>query len=242
VVRHYAYAVLLLVAPLPALADPGYYVVSAYDNEGMGTVDFRYWTVRFPGSPATIWPEVGIGYGVTSRWFTEVYASYVGSSGTATRVDTFNWQNEYLLTQGQYPFDLALHASLIRHEIYGRGWGLEWGPVVQTDVGRTQLNANLFVERGYGDAQPAQTQMKYQWQVKYRWRPLLQFGAQGFGELGPWDRWAPRDRQSHRAGPAAFGKIQLGDGRSLSYQAAYLVGSVYGRHGDMFSMRIQYGF
>ena len=36
-------------ASAAATADPGYYVVTAYDNEGVGSVDFRYWTVRFPG-------------------------------------------------------------------------------------------------------------------------------------------------------------------------------------------------
>ena len=84
--------------------------------------------------------------------------------------------------------------------------------------------------------------MKYQWQVRYRWKPPLQFGLQGFGELGPWDRWAPRDQQSHRAGPALFGTVPIGSRQSLSYQAAYLIGSIYGRHGDMFSMRAQYAY
>ena len=74
--RTLTFATVLLIASAAASADPSYYVVTAYDNEGIGTVDFRYWTVRLPGSSATVWPEVGLGYGITSRWHSEVYASW----------------------------------------------------------------------------------------------------------------------------------------------------------------------
>jgi hypothetical protein len=237
-----ALAAWLLLAPAAAWADPGYYVVTAYDNKGQHTIDARYWSVKPTGQVATIWPEIGFGYGVSTRWYTELFASYIGSSGSATRLNTLNWQNEYLLTQGEYPFDLAVHASYIRSVGYDGGYELEYGPVLQTDVGRTQLNANLFFDRSYGGEGTSPTQLKYQWQVRYRWQPLLNIGLQGFGELGTWDDWSPRAQQSHRAGPAIFGTLPLGDGQSLLYQAAYLVGSTYGQHGSMFSMRIQYAF
>ena len=161
-----------------------------------------------PGRPGVIWPEIGVLWGVSSRWTTELYASYVGTDWSGSRLDTLNWQNELLLTQGELPFDLALHARAMEHQArVGGGRGLEWGPVLQTDVGRTQLNANLFVERTWGAAEAASTELKYQWQVRHRYRPGLHFGAQGFGELGPWDHWSPVNRQSHRAGPAIFGTL-----------------------------------
>jgi hypothetical protein len=225
-----------------ALADPGYYVVTAYDNEGQRTLDLRYWTVKTPGEPATLWPEVGFGYGVTSRWYTELFASFIGTMDTATKLSSWNWQNEVLLTQGQYPFDLAIHASLIRAAESYEGYALEIGPVFQTDIGRTQLNANLFFERSYQTSEPSPTQLKYQWQIKHRWHPALQFGLQGFGELGQWDHWAPRDRQSHRAGPAIFGSVPIGGKQALIYQAAILKGQIYGSNGTMFSARVQYAF
>ena len=112
----------------------------------------------------------------------------------------------------------------------------------QTDIGRTQLNANLFFERSYQTSEASPTQMKYQWQIKHRWHPALQFGLQGFGELGEWDHWATRDRQSHRAGPAIFGSVSLGGKQALIYQAAILKGQIYGSNGTMFSARVQYAF
>ena len=52
------------------------------------------------------------------------------------------------------------------------------------------------------------TYLRYQWQVRYRWKEALDFGAQGFGEMGRWNHLDPTDEQSHRLGPAIFGKIQ----------------------------------
>ena len=240
--KRLALAGLIAAAAAAARADPGYYVVTAYDNEGQRTIDLRYWTVKKPGKAAKLWPEVGVGYGVTSRWHTELLASFIGTADTATRLDDWQWQNDLLLTQGQYPFDLAIHANLIRAADSNEGYALEIGPVLQTDVGRTQLNANLFFERSYRTDEPSPTLLKYQWQIKHRWRPALQFGLQGFGELGQWDDWAARERQSHRAGPAIFGTLPLGTLRSVIYQAAILKGQINGRNGTMFSTRVQLAF
>ncbi|HTD04974.1 hypothetical protein [Undibacterium sp.] len=237
-----ALAALLLMNCATALADPGYYVVTVYDNQGEKSIDFRYWTIKYPGRAETIWPELGFGYGVTSRWYTELYASYIGSSLSKLNLDTWNWQNDYLLTQGQYPFDLALHSNLARAHDSQEGYTLELGPALQTEVGRLQLNGNVFFERSFRSEYDSPTQMKYQWQTKYRWKPALEFGLQGFGELGPWNHWSPRDQQSHRAGPALFGSLPMGAAQTIKYQASYLTGSIYGRHGNMFSLRLQYVF
>ncbi|MFI4930954.1 MAG: hypothetical protein ACHP83_11990 [Burkholderiales bacterium] len=225
-----------------AHADPGYYVVTVYDNAGQRGIDLRYWTVKHPNSPEVAWPEIGFSYGVNTRWTSELFASFIGSSQMATRLSTWNWQNDVLLTQGEWPLDVAVHTNMARIANSDGAYALEIGPVLQTDIERTQLNGNVFFERGYAGAYPQQTQMKYQWQVRYRWRPPLHFGLQGFGELGPWDHWAPRDEQSHRAGPAVFGTVPFGERQALHWQGAYLVGSIYGRHGDMLTLRALYTF
>jgi hypothetical protein len=100
----------------------------------------------------------------------------------------------------------------------------------------------LFRERQLdgGDGKPLQ--MKYQWQVRHRLKPMLNFGLQGFGKLGDWDHWAPAAQQSHRAGPAWFGRLGLGEHEALLMQAAYLLVTVYRQHGRLFSLRVQYSF
>jgi hypothetical protein len=190
-----------------------------------------------------IWPELGVGWGVTSRWTTLLLASWVGSSERATRLSTLNWQNDVLLTQGELPFDLALHLNFYADRDRAEGNAWEFGPVFQTDLGtRTQLNANIFFERRFRTDEPGPTELTYQWQLKRRVPPHWAFGLQGFGELGPWDRWSERDAQSHRAGPAVFATLPLRDGRSVQVQVAYLVGEINARHGRMFSLRAAYTF
>jgi hypothetical protein len=224
-----------------AAADPGYYVVTVYDDPGVRTVDFRYWDVRFPGSSVIIWPEVGLGWNVNGRWYTEILASYIGSSEMATRLSTLNWQNDFLLTQGQYPFDFAIHTLFVRPEDSSEANAFEFGPMFQTEIGRTQLNANLVFERSFGAPSPNPTQLKYQWQVRHRWKPWLQFGLQGFGEVGPWNHWSPREAQSHRLGPALFGEVPVGD-QSIAWQVAYLSGSVYTVNCEMLTLRVKLDF
>lgn len=238
--KSFSCAAALLLASGMAAADPGYYVVTVYDNPGQKSVDMRYWTVDKSGSPATCWPELGLGWNVNGRWYTGLLASYIGSADSATRLDALNWQNDLLLTQGQYPVDLAIHTLLVRPQQEG-GHALEIGPALQTDIGRTQVNFNTIFERGFGAQGGKPTQLKYQWQLRHRWLPWLHFGAQGFGELGTWNDWASRERQSHRAGPALFGKLSLGEGK-LQWQAAYLVGDTYRKRGAMFTSRVHFDF
>lgn len=226
----------------PACADPGFYVITPYDHAGKVTVDLRYWTVRNSGRPEVVWPEIGLGYGVNSRWTTAWYASFVGSHDSAVVRSRDYWQNDVLLTQGEWPFDVALHLQWNRDRGALQRHSIEAGPVFQTDVGRTQLNANLIVEHFTGAAAATPTQLKYQWMVRHRAFPGLHLGAQGFGELGPWRDWSASDHQSHRLGPAVFGDVYLEAGRVVHWQAAYLGGKTYGRSGQMFTGRVALEF
>jgi hypothetical protein len=231
-----------LLAGGSAAADPGYYVVTPYDNEGLRIVDLRYWTLKPTDQAETVWPEFGLGWGVNSRWTTELFVSWEGSAHEAVRPATLNWQNDLLLTQGQWPFDLALHAQLIKDRDAPHQLGAEWGPVLQTEFGRTQINLNLFFDQVFHAETPTQTRLKYQWQLRQHAGYAVQLGVQGFGELGPWDHWSAAQRQSHRAGPAAFFDWRLASGQTFKLQAAWLVGKTYGQRGHMFTLRAHHEF
>jgi hypothetical protein len=225
-----------------AVAGTGYYLVTTYPNEGQRTVDFKYWNAKRSGGAPASSPEIGFGYNVNSRWFTELSAEWFMLSPGPHQLAAIEWQNDFLLTEGQYPFDLAFHTKLERAQDGSGELGAEFGPVLQTELGRTQLNLNVFFERGYRTAVAEPMQIKYQWQIKHRWIEKLQFGAQGFGEMGQWNRWLPSARQSHRAGPALFGSWGLDGGREWKYEAAYLVGKNSARSAKSVTMRIQYAF
>lgn len=222
-----------------ALADPGYYVVTVYNDPGKLVADYRYWLVNRPNRDTRTWPELGVGWHVSGRWYSELLASFIGSSRGATSLSSLNWQNDLLLTDGQHDLDVALHTQWIKPMDGRAGHWWEFGPVLQTDIGRSQINLNLFAQRGFGALASEATQLKYQWQLRHRWRPGWHLGAQGFGELGPWQSWSPRSAQSHRLGPAVFGSLGAGPGQ-LSWQAAWPLGSTYGQPGRMFKLQLKY--
>ncbi len=223
-------------------AEPGYYLVEVYEDQGAAHIDFRYWTVKAKGGSEVVWPEIGIGYGVTKRWYTELYMSYEGLAFSNSTPSSLNWQNDFLLTQGQFDFDLALHTNLAKGQESSDDDALEIGPVLQTDIGRVQLNANLIFEKSLAPGNTDAPQLKYQWQAKYRWKNGVRAGVQGFGELGPWNQWLTADRQSHRWGPVISSTWELQGRQRIETQAAYLTGKVFGNAADMLSVRLQYVF
>jgi hypothetical protein len=225
-----------------AQADPGYYVVTPYANEGVRTVDIRYWSTKATGQTEYIWPEIGFAWGLNSRWTTELFLSFIGSHRDAVVQSTLNWQNNIMLTQGEWPVDVAVHLQVIKDRSPWKQDALEYGLLFQTDLARTQLNANVVFERPVGGSSQAKPQFKYQWQVRHRWLPGMHVGLQGFGELGDWNDWAPSEQRSHRAGPAFFGTYRLDGKQNLNLQAAWLFGKTYTKQGHMFTLRAHYNF
>jgi len=227
-----AAAVLLaLCAGGPVQADPGYYLLTPYSQAGAWSLDLRYWTVKAPRREAVLWPELSLRWGVDSRWTTGLLANWAGRSLREQELSVLQWQNTWLLTQGERPWDLALHAQLVRN--VGKGNALELGPLLQTELGHTQLNLNLLFEHDW--ARPDGTRLKLQWQALHRLGPGLRLGLQGFGELGRWNDWA---RTSVRTGPV----LRLGLPARLEWQAAYLWGRTNARRGDMFSTQLSLAF
>ena len=127
-----------------ACADPGYYLVTPCSTPGQAALDLRCWTVKSPNQVAILWPEVGLRYGVSSRWTSELFVSDIGDAFDTQKLSSINGQNVVLLTRGKHPFDLALHAQLIRNRGTGKGKGnaLELGPVFRTELGLTQFDAS----------------------------------------------------------------------------------------------------
>jgi hypothetical protein len=234
----------MLLTGLPcAQAATGYYLVSVYDAEGRHGLDYKYWNADYTNSSSRSSPEIGYSYGVTSRWYTELNAVWFRAHGRdGSRLAALSWQNDVLLTQGQYAADVALHTAIQRSQARPHVYSLEIGPALQTEYYRTQFNLNLFLQRDRRGGASAAAQLAYQWQVKQRWKSWLQPGVQGFGEVGKWNDWLPAERQSHRAGPAVFGSVDAGPGQEINYEAAWLVGKNSARSAQSFTMRVQYLF
>lgn len=226
-----------LATTLPVHAATGYYMVTTYPEAGRKSVDFKYWNAHPSGVPGRNSPEIGFGYNVNARWYTELTAVGFQLNPGPLKYSATEWQNDVMLTQGQYDIDVALHTKVVFNRDSARGKGVEIGPVMQTEIGRTQFNLNLFLQRDYGVAKRQPVQLAYQAQAKHRFTTQFHLGVQAFGEVGEWNDWLPHGQQSHRAGPAIFGDIG-----QFRYEAAYLMGKNNARPAKTFSMRLQYLF
>lgn len=229
-------------------AGPNEYVYPATVKPGEREIDFKFGSRNTKGrnndAAAT---SIGLGYGVNEHWFTEVYAKYARGPGGPTEFDAIEWENRFQLTEtGKYPLEMGFLIEVERPQDRSEGYELKWGPLFQTDFGKTQWNANLLFERNYSAIQTVHATAYYQLQGKYRYRKEFEFGFQGFGDLGRWDDWSPTRNQGHRLGPAVFGKLGLSNHQAVKYNAAYLMGSnsIDGRgvRGNTFRMQLEYEF
>lgn len=222
-----ATAALALLTCLPALAGPADYVFTPTVEEGEREIDFKAGAARLrddAGSESA--SSLGLGWGATNWWFTEFYAKWHREPGEAHGFDAWEWENKFQLTEtGRWPVDLGLILEIERPKERSEGYEFRWGPLLQAEFGPSvQANFNLLLEKHVRTTEPSATELGYQWQLKYRWRPALEWGAQGFGEVGPWRDWAPSSEQAHIAGPALFGRVRVGERQFVRYNAALLFG------------------
>lgn len=214
-----------------ALAGPAAYVHTPIVSYGEREIELKWGRAKVDGSHEheTV---VGYGMGLKPWWFAEVNLAYEGASDQSTRYAAFELENIFQLTEtGRHAFDVGLLLEIERPRDHSEGYEVKFGPLLQTEVGRVQLNGNLLLERHFRAAEPSETETLYEWQAKYRWRPTLEPGLQGFGE-----------ENSHILGPALFGKVSLGGRQALKYDAAWLAAASHAAPAHTVRVRLEYEF
>jgi hypothetical protein len=190
---------------------------------------------------------VALGWGATPWWFTEAYVKYHKLPGDKTKYDAFEWENRFQLTEtGKYFVDVGFLTEIEVPQEKEVGYELAIGPLFQWETGALQWNANVLFQREYrGHPEPDTTrvtEMGYQFQVKYRWRPEFEYGLQAFGDMGDWKHWEPSSEQMHVAGPAIFGKVKTGPREVIKWNAAWLVGLSQAAPDNRFRVQVEYEF
>lgn len=239
------YAIVAAVASMSTVAHagPADYVYTPTVEYGEREIDFKFGSQNNRHEPGESAASVGLGWGVKPWWFTELYVKYKRENREGTKYDAVEWENKFQLTEtGQYPVDLGFLVEIERPKDHAEGWEVKWGPLLQTEFGRIQFNGNLLFERQYRSDAAAETEFQYQWQAKYRWRPELEFGLQGFGEMGKWNDWAPSGERIHKIGPAVFGKLKLAGGDAIRYNAAVLARASSAAPSSTIRLQIEYEF
>lgn len=241
-------ASLILLATLASTAvyaGPADYVYMPTVEYGEREIDFKFGSASHADGRHRTDTSLGYGYGATEYWFTEVYfkRKLQGNSDETY----FEWENKFqLLETGKYPLQLGLITEIEAPVSQSGPWEAKIGPLLQTEFGKLQLNANMLLERKYssdGSGVRYPTEALYQWQIKYRLQPEFEFGAQGFGALGEWDKWVnSKAEEGHNMGPAIFGKVPVGNRQAIKYNAAWLIGSGAGAAERTFRLQVEYEF
>ena len=230
-----------LLCSVCAYAGPSDYVFMPAVTYGEREIDFKMGTWRKDERESAA--SIGFGYGITQKWFTELYRKYERGGDEGTHFDAWEWENKFQLTEpGQYPIDVGFIVEIEKPANTLEGYEVLFGPLFQTEYGKVQLNANLLFEQHYRSDSTQRAELKYQWQAKYRRRPEFEFGMQGFGDAGSWNGWDQLTEASHRMGPAVFGKIKTGARQAIRYNAAFLIGTSNNAPTQNFRAQVEYEF
>jgi len=236
-------AVALVLAQAAYASEPSDYVWTPTVVYGERAIDIKAGSFSGPG-PRNSAGSVALEYSPTTYWVTEVYAAYARSGGMGTRFDAIEWENRLRLTEpGEYAVDWGSVVEVEKPHEPGSGWNVTVGALLQGEItGRLQWNFDPLLSRNLAGPAGAATLMAYRAQLKYRYRQSFEFGAQGFGDLGPWYHWSPLEQQTHRVGPAIFGKIPLGGRRVVYYNAGWMFGLVAGAPSDTVRAQVEFEF
>jgi len=235
----------LLALAGPARADPNDYVLDLDFTAGERELEAKIGSAsRVPdGTRAASAAALAWGAGVNDYWFTELYVQLasagVNPGNDGGGLDGFSWESVVRLAEpGQWPVDVGAAIEIERPRAGSQGVKFSVGPMLQKDFDQVQVNFNLLFTRVVDSDQSPGTQIGYQFQVRYRSDPVLDFGMQALGDMGTWNHWGTPSGQSHRIGPALFGRYRLGPGRNIGYNAALLAGMSHGAPDATFRAQI----
>jgi hypothetical protein len=193
---------------------------------------------------------LGFGYGVTQRWFTELDIAYRWQSPVGTGLDAFEWENIIQIGEpGQWPVDIGMLCNIekpyeaSRNSPQTEGTSIKFGPLLQKDIGKIEVNFNLLLTHFFQSSQFSSTQFGYQSQIKYRYSPPLEVGIQAFGRLSSGGQtWAAYPTQVLRVGPVVLGRLRLPQERSLSYNVGFLMGTTQHSPDQTLRIQVEYEF
>jgi hypothetical protein len=203
----------LLAALCPLLAhaagDPAEYLFSPEVEQGEREIDSKA-GIAWDRDGHSFWGgKLGVEYGFTAWWASEATVNFGRELGESTELLSFEWENRFELLGGEaHPYAIGALLEVERERDRDDGYELRYGPLLQYARGPLQGNLNLLFERRLSaDGEQTPTEFGYQWQWRWRRDAAFDWGLQGFGALGRWDRWAASSEQSHILGPVLFASL-----------------------------------
>ena len=234
---------LCLFAGVSAVAGPNDYIRTPTVEYGEREIDFKSGYQRNRDGSSESATSIGYGFTPQTWWFTEFYAKYAKPPGESQSFDAWEWENRFQLTEsGKYPVDVGFLLEIERPKDRTEGYEITYGPMFQAEWGKIQGNFNIFIQKHVRATETFDTELHYQMQIKYRNSEQLEWGVQGFGNVGQWDRWNSASKQEFKVGPALFGKIKTGTKEAIKWNAALLVGTTNATPNTTLRIQTEYEF
>jgi hypothetical protein len=187
--------------------------------------------------------KLGIGYGFTDYWFSEIYGEWEKEGSEALKTESLEWENRFQFApQGRYWIDTGM---LIEYErAYHRDDPdkITIAPLLEKELGSTVATLNLRFSQERGSNAASGTSFSYAARWKYNLNPLYEPAIEFFGEPGRVSHFPASASQQHWAGPAVYGKAKLGHGRAFVYSAALLFGLTDAASDKRAVLRAEYEF
>lgn len=171
---------------------------------------------------------LGVGYGFTEWWFSEIYAEWEREPGLGneTAFEAFEWENRFQLTNpGEYWADFGLLVEYERTDDKHAPDKIELALLFAKELGRFEATYNLVFEKEVGGGAGNDVELAHAFQFKYRLDKTFEPGLEVFSEFGAIGDMPGFDAQEHYVGPVVTGVLPLGEtGLKLKYNAGYLFG------------------
>jgi len=164
--------------------------------------------------------KLAVGYGVTDRWFTEVYVELEQEPDKDFKATAIEWENIYQLTeQGEYWLDAGIYAELKAPLEDGKSPKVELKLLLEKQMDEFVHTVNIVLEEEFGKHANGGLEPVIAWRSKYRLNPYFEPGIEYHASFGRFNQDKDFEDQDHQAGPAFYGKIG-----SIKYDVGYLFG------------------
>lgn len=166
--------------------------------------------------------KYAVGYGVTDRWFTEIYGE-IEKDAEQGEFDftTIEWENiVQLFEQGQYWIDAGLYLAYETTVKDNTPENLEAKILLEKSLPHFTHTANFIFEKQMGDGDEEDLEGGFAWSSRYRWKEFLEPGIEFHASFGELKESNSYQNQKHQLGPVVYGKLF----NHIKYDVGYLYG------------------
>jgi len=201
-------------------ASASYSIKSPTIEEGELEFDFKNST-DFNGGKTSFENSIGVGYGLSSRWFSELELEFEKESHDNYKAMAFTLESRWLFAEpGQNLIDSGIVLELEKSLQSGYADKVEAILMLQKNYDKFVHTANLILEQAIGEnSHDEGVEGGIQWSSKYRLDAKYQPGIEYYADFGELKESEPFSQQKHLVGPVLSGKIS-----NVKYSVGVLAG------------------